>query len=115
MKNEVWSKKAIDVFQCSTKSLLQEDTYISDAGICHGSAGIAMIFNRMYLNTGISEFRLATDYWIKETLKLLDERMMSVSNNDNSLLTGLSGIELVLLSYLTKDSQLWDELFLLPN
>ena len=113
MKNEVWRRKAIDIFQYSTKRLLPSDTYVSDASICHGSAGIAMIFNRMYLNTGIPEFHVATNYWIKETLRLLEEKREPILNSDYSLLTGLSGIGLVLLSYISNDSQSWDELFLL--
>lgn len=113
MKNKLWSNKAIEIFQYSIKRKLPNDTYITDSGICHGTAGVAMIFNRMYLNTGMQEFKDASEYWISETLRYLDETKELLSNVDFSLLTGLSGIGLVLLSYLTGDPQSWDELFLL--
>jgi lantibiotic biosynthesis protein len=113
INNTTWRDKAIEIFQYSTKRRSLCDTDIVDAAICHGSAGIAMIFNRMYLNTNISEFNNAREYWIKETLKHIEEKTKPVPKHNYSLLTGFSGISLVLLSFLADDAQLWDELFLL--
>ena len=99
-----------------------EQTMVNDCGLCHGSAGIAMMFRRFYLETQEKIFHDAWNYWIDFTLnfrrfddgaagfktfKLQEWRI------DFSLLTGISGIGLSLLSYIQDDLQEWDELLLL--
>lgn len=39
-----------------------------DAGLCHGSAGVAMIFHYMYRQTGDERLRAACDFWHEQTL-----------------------------------------------
>jgi len=120
--NTVWKAKGVEILIQSTKRRTFTESLINDAGICHGSAGLAMIYHRMYLETSRREFKDATDFWVKQTLNfsrfndglagyktaLKDELI-----NDNSLLTGISGIGLVLSSFLSEDKQAWDEMFLL--
>lgn len=114
--------KALKVLLYSTKRITVNDTYIIDSCICHGSSGVALIFRHLYLKTGIFDFYKAMNYWINKTLQFavfpngLSGFMTYNSNNyccDYSLLTGISGVGLVFLSYLENDNQPWDELFLL--
>lgn len=122
MNQTKWKDKALEVFLYATTRKDPDTEFVKDAGICHGSAGLAMIFRRMYLETGIEEFKTATDHWINETLKnarfedgLAGYKRLTMDGweNDYSLIMGIAGIGLVLISYLTNDAQEWDELFLL--
>lgn len=128
-KNEEWKNKALEIFTFSANRLSIQDAMTQDAGICHGSAGIAMFFNRMYNETHINLFKETTFFWINKTLNYdyfdyglagyrtygNDKDAEDSLNPDYSLLTGISGIGMVLLSYLYGDKQEWDELFLLST
>ena len=119
---ESWKHKALTIFIDSAQRLSLNDSHVNDAGICHGSAGIAMIFKRMYIETGNDLFLRTAYKWINQTLEF------SIYNDglagyktiwynelicDLSLLNGISGIGLTFLSFIENDSQDWDELFLL--
>ena len=115
-------KTGLEVLLRSTQRLTFEESSIVDAGICHGSAGIAMIYRRMFFEIQRDEFKQAIPYWINQILMFsrfedgLAGYKSLVKNQwkcDFSLLTGISGIGLALLSCLSNDQQEWDELFLL--
>lgn len=91
-----------------------EQTAVKDGGVCHGSAGIAHVFNRMFHITKNDVFKDARDYWLQYTLKLTNGyqfyKYNAITNrfeDEISLLEGEVGIALVLLSYLTEDFS-WD-------
>lgn len=116
--NAKWKEKGIDILLKNTHRKDLKNNLVSDAGICHGSAGISMIFRRMYIETLQKEFQAASQYWLDKTLFFLQSSKYNISvvNEyavDYSLLTGISGIGLVLLSDLNEDQQKWDNLFLL--
>lgn len=121
--NEHWKAKALDVFLFSASRRSFKDAMINDAGICHGTGGLAMFFNRIYKETKNEVFKETADFWIKETLNCasFEDGLAGYKSYDPiihfkpdySLLTGIAGIGLVLLSYLNQDEQAWDELFLL--
>lgn len=120
--NAILEKKALDMFFYSTKRISVESSGVVDAGLCHGSTGIAMIFRRMYLNTGCDTYYEATNFWIEKTLNYacFNDGLAGYKTYiypkwelDYSLLTGISGIGLMLLSYLLNDRQSWDKMFLL--
>ena len=117
-----WRNKGLEILLQSTKRKNPVETFVQDAGICHGSAGIAMIFCRMYLETNKDEFKEATPYWIQQTLNFscFEDGLVGYKTvekdgmkQDYSLLGGIAGIGLELLTYLENDPQNWDELFLL--
>lgn len=99
-----------------------EKAGVKDAGICHGTAGLALIFYRMYLNTDMLEFKEAYEFWIEETIKMagdkesLDFRSYRPENKslkEYGLLEGIAGIGLVLLSICLNEEPDWDEMLLL--
>lgn len=47
-----------------------EENYVQDASLCHGSSGIAHIFNLFYNETRSENFKKLTYYWINETIIL---------------------------------------------
>ena len=117
-----WKEKGLELLLQSTCRLTFRETTVFDAGICHGSAGIAMIFRRMFFQTQRDEFKESVPYWIKKTLSFSSfedglagykTRVKDDWECDDSLLTGISGIGLVLLSYIDKNPHEWDEMFLL--
>lgn len=121
--NKEWEKKGMEVLLYSAKRLTRSETAVMDAGICHGSAGIAMIYRRLYIETGNPVFSKATDYWIEQTLKFsegedvlsdyMPYRSDEVKEYSYNLLEGISGIGLVILDRLNDDNQKWDEMFLI--
>ncbi len=98
--------------------------YIEDACFCHGSSGAYLFFNKMYKESNIIDYRNAADYWLEKTLNyscykdgiggyktVIGDRLI----NDYSLLTGTAGIGLVLLSYLSDNIDILNEVFLFDN
>ncbi len=120
--NSSWQNKAFNIFIDSTQRTSTHENSVYDAGICHGSSGIALIFRRMYLETSDLRFLSAANYWIEHTLNLggfsdglagyktyaIDRWLL-----DYDLLQGIAGIGMVMMSFLVNDSQNWDDLFLL--
>lgn len=95
-----------------------KDTLINDAGLCHGSAGIVHIYNRMWHYTKDNRFLENRDKWLEVTLssaELNEEKGVFKSYNpfqksyitNYGLLEGSAGIGLILLSLLTEDFN-WD-------
>lgn len=122
MRQTDWKEKGLEILLLSAQRRTFDETFTNDAGICHGSAGIAMVFRRMFFETKRDEFNDATGYWINSSLSFarFEDGLAGYKTRekdgwkcDYSLLTGIAGIGLVLLSYLVKDEQDWDEFFLL--
>ena len=122
VKSWQWQDKAIAIMEHAAQRVNLEQALLKDCGLCHGSAGVAMMFRRFYLETREKIFDDAWMYWIDFTLnfKRFDDGPAGFKTfelrgwkNDRTLLTGISGIGLALLSFIRNDLQEWDELFLL--
>lgn len=117
-------QEALKIFENTIKRKDLQSNFVVDPGLCHGTSGISLIFKRIYLETNDYNYYEAYSYWLIETLKMAkyhdchsqykywsDGKFQPCTN---SLLEGLSGIALVLLSYLAPNSFLeWDKLLLL--
>lgn len=90
-------------------------TLIKDAHLCHGAAGVAQCYCTLYKLTGIEAYQKGYEYWIDHTLTFLDQHLEEndFGNEKGSLLNGLTGIGLVLLSYVSKEKLDWEKIFLL--
>lgn len=102
----------------TTSRRTEVETMITDAGLCHGSAGIAHLYSRMWQATGNHGFKEAAEFWIDKTLNFAvpGERTAGFSKYnpvsdryepDQGFLEGTAGIGLALLSYLTGEHE-WD-------
>jgi lantibiotic modifying enzyme len=125
LKNREWENTAIQIlYHTANRRGLQENA-INDAGLCHGSAGVAHIFWNLYLKTNINKFRETADYWLNITMQMgkytdglagfkawRKEKYGGPVKSD-SLLEGIAGIGLVLLSQLKCDEITWDKSFML--
>ncbi|KIO77423.1 hypothetical protein TH53_09070 [Pedobacter lusitanus] len=117
---------AVKILIHTSKRRTEEDTLVRDAGICHGSAGIAHIYNKMWHYTQNDIFRETCDFWIQKTLdfsvhqdafagyKAYTPTESGKHMNSFGLLNGVSGIGLVLISYLTGDFS-WDYCLMLND
>lgn len=91
---------------------------VLDAGLCHGTSGIASIFYRMWWNEKRDEYAAASEYWINKTIELAkyDNGPAGYLYSYKSyglvpayhLLEGISGIGIVLLYYLSQIEPEWD-------
>jgi hypothetical protein len=95
---------------------------VVDAGFCHGSAGLAHLFNRMFQLTGEARLAEAARFWLERTLDLCapgePEPLPWVSEAGQppwsglGLLEGAAGVALVLLAASTAVEPVWDRMFL---
>ena len=123
--NNAWKNIALEILHHSTlrKDLKKEG--VIDAGICHGTAGIAHIYNRMYYNSKIIEFKEAKNYWIEETIKMakFEDGLAGYKawqtekyggwKNEYGILEGIAGIGLALILAVSDIEPKWDECLLL--
>ena len=121
--NKAWEEKAIHILiHTTTRKALQENLVV-DACFCHGTAGIAHIYNRMYQYTGMEPFKNAVLYWLDQTLKMAvsDDGAAgfkvwcgdNVWQNRYCLLDGIAGIGMVLMAAVSDVEPSWDRCFLL--
>jgi lantibiotic modifying enzyme len=104
-----------------------ETSKVVDAGLCHGSAGLAHLFARLHRATGDSRFRKAADYWLTVTLDMRVEDLpfggfhqVLMTPETGSprreatpgLLGGSAGIGLALLTAASEDQLGWDTILL---
>ncbi|MBK9286010.1 MAG: lanthionine synthetase C family protein [Sphingobacteriaceae bacterium] len=119
LKNE-----ALEILIHSTKRLDLKQNAIKDACLCHGTSGMAHIYNRFYKETKLKEFDDARLYWLNETLKMskYDDGIAGYKTweesgwkNNDSLLEGVTGIGLALLGFLSENPEdlNWDTCLLL--
>ena len=124
LKDKQYEKKSIEILLHSSKRRDLKENSVVDAGLCHGTAGIAHIFNRMYLNTRKEELKDAADYWFNETIKMakFEDGVAGYKSwqsrnggwqNDLSFLEGIAGIGLSLISAVSDIEPKWDECLLL--
>jgi len=113
-------EKALEILSstCSRRKL--EEEFVMDAGLCHGAAGLAHMYNRMYRNTGKEIFADASRFWLQETLKMatFPDGMGGYKTwktekyggwlNEAGVLEGAAGIGLALLAAVSESDPAWD-------
>ncbi len=69
MGRDDWKEEALELL-AGCLPMESGEAGIVDAGLCHGSAGLAQIFNRAYQHTRQDRFRLGALEWLRRTLSL---------------------------------------------
>ena len=98
------------------------DTGVVEAGFCHGSAGLAHLFNRMHQMTGEPRLAEAALFWVERTLEYCDRgwglsmpriaaRTVQRPWHGPGVLEGAAGVGLVLLAASTPADPGWDRMF----
>ena len=99
---------------------------VRDAGLCHGAAGLAHMYNRLFHATGEESFREAARRWIARTLDMaewsaggatyrfwLPADGVVTASEHAGLLNGTAGVALALLAATTPIEPMWDRMLLL--
>lgn len=102
-----------------------EHSGVVDAGLCHGAAGNAHLFHRLYRSTGEAVFREAAHAWLARVLQLrrpgegvggfpawVDDGRRRGWVADPGLLTGAAGVGLALLAATGRGEPAWDRVLL---
>lgn len=121
IKNEEVKNTAIQLLEFAATRRDIEEARIVDGGLCHGAFGVMHIFDYMYKETGIHIFKEAADYWIDYGLTIDQHKDGSAGymkwrggdtptyEKENSLLEGIAGIGLAILSYLNPEKTDWNQ------
>lgn len=124
-----WKREALDIARTAARRS-REDTKVRDAGLCHGSTGIAHLFNRIAQASGDDELRDAADRWYRIALDMrrpgegLAGLLSWVDVIENGkfiggewktepgFLSGAAGIGLAFLAAVTELEPRWDRVLL---
>ena len=122
-----WASAAVQLARKAARRPL-EKSHVVDAGLCHGAAGVAHLFNRLYQTTGDELFRRAAWFWFEYTLSYLKETGSRVSDlalhaegphheregadDTMGFLTGLAGVALALHAAASAVEPNWDRVLL---
>jgi len=120
-----WEREALEIARRAA-ARPPDQAGVRDAGLCHGAAGLAHLFNRMYQATGDACLGDAARFWFARTLELrrpgcgiagyaaCESRSGEPARwrDDPGLLTGAAGIALALLAAVTPIEPAWDRMLL---
>lgn len=120
-----WEHEAV-ALACRAAERPEAATKVVDAGFCHGTAGLAHLYNRLYQATGEPRLGRAAVHWLERTLEWCrlaeDDGGSWVAGSADprqgpwtgiDLVHGAAGIALVLLAAATPVEPVWDRMFLL--
>lgn len=119
-----WEREAIAV-GLRAAARRPEAAGVAEDGLCHGAAGLAHLFNRMYQATNEPRFKQAAEMWFERlfTLRRGGEGIAGFVNFghegevfflDTGLYRGAAGIAMALLAAATGIEPNWDRMMLLP-
>jgi hypothetical protein len=124
--NEFWKNKAVEILKYNTQRISNEASGVVDACLCHGTAGNATMYMRMWEETGEPLLFECAQKWYKAIESMLqfaeDKTVHGIrtwQGKDNEwqylwdLLDGSAGVGLALVSQVQGKPLAWDELMLL--
>jgi hypothetical protein len=120
-----WEREAVAI-GLAAAARPAEGAMVRDAGLCHGAAGIAHLFNRMFQTTGEEGLAEGARFWFRQALELrqpgegiagfrswkMDPGGQPYWMTDLGLLEGAVGIGLALLAATSPVEPAWDRIFL---
>jgi len=104
LKSSLKIKENFDDILNNFERRLELDLKIKENNIMAGKAGIAITLNSLYQSTNDPRLKDYVLFWQEN---MLNSEMEKKSNDDNSLICGLSGIGLVLLANLETQKPYW--------
>ncbi|MFN8406236.1 MAG: lanthionine synthetase C family protein [Sphingobacteriaceae bacterium] len=120
-------EKVLEIMTYTAKRRDLEENRVCDAGLCHGAAGIAHIFNRFYQDTHNEIFKDAALFWYQQTLSMAtfsdglagykawvgNATQEHTYEKCTGLLEGIAGIGLALIGAVADFEPSWDECLLI--
>ncbi len=123
INNGAWKAEALRIAR-NAASRPRTHTGVADACFCHGTAGLAHIFNRFYQATGEAVFLDSAVLWFEETIRLRGDlrgpsqyRFRTMVDDQPcfveklGLLEGVAGIAACLAAAVSNDEPTWDRIF----
>jgi lantibiotic modifying enzyme len=128
MNEPSWRSKAVDI-ACKSLEYLAKIVHFPDSTLCHGTAGLAHLYNRIYQASGEPRLKDAARRLIEQTVKMrkpghgaggymrtgAGENGGFAELDDPGLIQGTAGIALVLLAAVTNLEPQWDRLMLISS
>nr|WP_315423554.1 lanthionine synthetase C family protein [uncultured Pedobacter sp.] len=121
LKDQFLEEKLRKYLEFNISRIDLETNIVHDAGLCHGTTGISLVYRRLYKILKFPFLLDAISLWDGETLKMakFDDGIAGYKKiavegytNDKSLLEGVSGIGLYLLTTTYDCPTDWDEFLL---
>jgi lantibiotic biosynthesis protein len=125
-----WEQAAV-ALACRAAQRPASETGVVNANFCHGAAGLAHLYNRMYQATGEPTLGRAAVYWLERTLAFYRlarhtggswvEGNWDPAQRERwtwtgvELVDGAAGVALVLLAAATSVEPTWDRMFLVSG
>ena len=121
-----WERAALEI-GLSAAARPWEGAAIQDAGLCHGAAGLAHLFNRMFHTTGETRLAEAARFWLGHALEFQQPGQGIAGfrswgtvggpnelgwRDDPSFLEGAAGIGLALLGAISSVEPAWDRVLM---
>ncbi len=121
-KRDDWRAEAMTIATRCARTPF-ESAEVKDCGICHGAAGAAHLFGRVFHATREPVFRDAAVRWLDQTLAMRNDHPFagfpSATTNeanpweaDASMLTGAPGVALVIHALISDVEPSWDRMLL---
>ncbi|MCF6406644.1 lanthionine synthetase C family protein [Chitinophaga filiformis] len=123
LADNTYQEKALQIFHHTLAHRNIKNSNVHDACLCHGSAGIAHIYRRAWLQTKDPALLTGATYWLQEALQMNTHkdspggfRFYAKDGYENSygILEGVAGIGLALMAAIDEDTDpSWDRCMLL--
>lgn len=125
-EQQTWKDKAVEILTYNAGRITRDASGVVDVCLCHGSAGNAAMYLRMWHETKDPAFMACSKTWFDKTLKML--RLPDAQDLHGArvykgkadgwqyhwnVLEGSAGVGLALMAHLTGAPLPWDEMMLL--
>ncbi len=125
LQDNTLKKKALHILEQTTKRRNLQENRLLDAGLCHGTFGVAHMYRYLHKETGLAHFKETSEFWLEEALKMDTHKEGYAGymqwrgdgkaqwRRETNLLEGVAGIGLALISYLAPFETKWDQCLLI--
>lgn len=128
-KESEWLDRGLEIARSASRCR-RDNVGVWDAGLCHGAAGVAHLFNRIYQATNEIAVGDAAVRWFEHCLSMRTDGVgvggfsmldpvrrdgRSHWRSDSSFLTGSSGVGLALLAAVSCRPSAWDSVMLIAS
>jgi lantibiotic modifying enzyme len=107
------TRVAENISQTTLKRIQKKGAFMDNHFFCHGTSGLAQMYQRLEQISGDTLYQESSQYWLDQTMDYLEKFDWELDNY-GTLLGGLEGLGLVLMSSQSNIKTLWGRLFLLP-
>jgi lantibiotic modifying enzyme len=93
----------------------QELSWVEDPFFCHGSSGVSMMYKQMHKYSNLPEYKESQEFWMDQTLAYFKNKGTDhdIYKKQHSVIDGLLGVNLSLVSALNDNSDDWLRMFFL--